>query len=87
MALAGSDYAVQLFAAKSLDNVERFKNNHNLAELTTVKTDRSGSIIYVLVDLYTDRESANTAATDLEVKTGSKPWVRSVAGLQAIVAQ
>ena len=51
-----------------------------------MKTDRSGSIVYVLVDIHPDRSSANAAAADLEMKTGSKPWVRSVAGLQKIVA-
>ena len=52
-----------------------------------VKTDRSGSVVYVLVDVYNDRTSANAAAVDLEIKTGAKPWVRSVAGLQKIVAK
>ena len=53
----------------------------------TVKTDRSGSIVYVLVDIHPDRASADAAAAELEVKTGSKPWVRSLGGLQAIAVQ
>jgi len=86
MALSGESYAVQVYASKTTESVEKFKDSKNLAELKTVKTDRSGSIVYVLVDIYPDRSSANTAAADLEMKTGSKPWVRSVAGLQKIVA-
>lgn len=86
MALSADSYAVQVYASKTTENVEKFKNSKNLAELKTVKTERSGSIIYVLVDIYPDRDSANAAAGDLEIKTGSKPWVRSVAGLQNIVA-
>ncbi len=86
MELSGDSYAVQVYASKTAENIERFKNSKNLAELKTVKTDRSGSIVYVLVDIYPDRSSANSAAGDLEIKTGSKPWVRSVAGLQKIVA-
>jgi len=86
MALSGESYAVQVYASKTTENIEKFKNSKDLAELITVKTERSGSIIYVLVDIYPDRDSANAAAGDLEIKTGSKPWVRSVAGLQNIVA-
>jgi septal ring-binding cell division protein DamX len=87
MALSGSSYAVQVYAGKTLESIEKFKNSNNLAELKSVKTDRSGSIVYVLVDIYPDRSSAQAAAADLEIKTGSKPWVRSVAGLQKIIAQ
>jgi septal ring-binding cell division protein DamX len=87
MELPGESYAVQVYASKTAESIEKFKTSKNLAELKTVKTDRSGSIVYVLVDIYPDRRSANTAAADLEIKTGSKPWVRSVAGLQKIVLQ
>lgn len=86
MAMPASNYAVQVYAGKTIDSVENFKNNNALYNLMTVKTDRSGSIVYVLVDVHPDRATANAAATDLEMKTGSKPWVRSVAGLQKIVA-
>ena len=86
MALSGESYAVQVYASKTAESIEKFKDSKNLVELKTVKTDRSGSIVYVLVDIYPDRSAANTAAADLEMQTGSKPWVRSVAGLQMIVA-
>ena len=87
MAMLSSNYAVQVFAAKSVDNVEQFKQNKDLADLMTVKTDVSGSIVYVLVDIYPTREAADAAAAELEYKTGSKPWVRSLAGLQKIAVQ
>ena len=87
MAMLGSNYAVQVYASKTSESIERFKASKGLDDLMTVKTDRSGEIIFVLVDIYPDRASANTAATELEIKAGSKPWVRSLAGLQKIVAQ
>jgi septal ring-binding cell division protein DamX len=87
MAMPASNYAVQVFASKIDASVEKFKSNKGLENLMTVKTDRSGAIVYVLVDVHPDRASANAAASDLEAKTGSKPWVRSIAGLQKIVAQ
>ena len=86
MAMLSTNYAVQVFAGNTLDSVEKFKASKDLGDLTTVKTDRGGSIVYVLVDIYPDRTTANAAAAELEIKTGSKPWVRSLAGLQKIVA-
>jgi septal ring-binding cell division protein DamX len=76
-----------VFAGNSSGSVENFKSKNDLNNLMMVKTDRSGAIVYVLVDVYPDRSTANAAAADLEARTGSKPWVRSVAGLQNIVAQ
>lgn len=87
MAMPGTQYAVQVYAGKTMESVEKFKANKELADLKIVKTDRAGSIVYVLVDLRADRATANAAASDLEAKTGSKPWVRSVAGLQKIITQ
>ncbi len=87
LAMLSSNYAVQVYASKTRDSIERFKANNDLNDLMIVKTDRAGSIVYVLVDIYPDRSSANAAAAELEAKTGSKPWVRSLAGLQKIVAE
>jgi|GEM_PF-2200683 len=87
MAMPASNYAIQVFAGTTTASVEKFKANKGLENLMTVKTDRSGSIVYVLVDVHPDRTTANAAAADLEIKTGSKPWVRSVAGLQKIVSE
>lgn len=86
LAMPSSNYAVQVYASKTTASVEKFKSRNELNDLMMVKTDRSGSIVYVLVDIYPDRATANAAAADFEVKTGSKPWVRSLAGLQKIVA-
>ena len=87
MALSGSGYAVQVYAGKTAESVEKFRSSKDLTGLTAVKTDRAGSIVYVLVDLHEDKASANSAAANLEAITGSKPWVRSIVGLQKIVAQ
>jgi len=87
MAMPADSYAVQVYASKTTSSVEKFKSNKGLENLMTVKTDRSGSIVYVLVDVHPDRASAKTAAAELEIKIGSKPWVRSIAGLQKIVAE
>ncbi len=87
LTLPASDYAVQVYAANSIASVDRFKNAKDVHELKTVATSRSGSIVYVLVDIYSDRAMANAAAKELAIRTGAKPWVRSLAGLQKIIVQ
>ena len=87
MDMPASNYAVQVFAGSTEASVDKYKAANGLDDLMTVKTDRSGSIVYVLVDIHPDRATANAAASDIEAKTGSKPWVRSLGGLQQIVAE
>jgi septal ring-binding cell division protein DamX len=85
MSMSSDAYAVQVTAMNDIASVQRYQAKFGLEDLTTVKTDRNGSVIYVLLSLQKDRTSADVAAAELEMKTGSKPWVRSVAGLQKIV--
>jgi len=87
MDMPGSNYAVQLLATSSAAKADKFKTDNGLDGLMVVATDRGGSMVYVVVDIHPDRASADAAASDLEARTGSKPWVRSVAGLQKVVAQ
>jgi len=87
LAMSADSYAIQVYASKTTDSVNKFKADKDLANLMTIKTDRSGLIVYVLIDVYPDKSSANAATAELEAQTGSKPWVRSIAGLQKIVAQ
>lgn len=87
LAMLSTNYAVQVLASKSADNVQKFKDRHGLDKLTMVKTNNAGSIMYVLIDIYPDRARAEAAAVMLEDKIGSKPWIRPLAGLQKIVVQ
>ncbi len=87
MAMPAGSYAVQVYAGTTPESIERFQRKKGLEDLTVVKTDRGGKIYYVLVSLHESRGEAVEAATELEGKIGSSPWVRSVAGLQKIVAQ
>lgn len=85
LAVPGSHYAVQVYASSTTDNLDKYKVNNGLEDLTAVKTDRNGAPVYVLVSLHDTRSGADEAALNLEQIIGSKPWVRSVSGLQAIV--
>jgi septal ring-binding cell division protein DamX len=80
-------YAVQIYASTTMASMNKYKADHGLEDMLAVKTDRDGSIVYVLVSPHPDRASANLVAAELEQKTGSKPWVRSIEGLQKVVAQ
>lgn len=80
-------YAVQVYASSTMSRMEQYQADNELDGMLAVGTDRDGSIIYVLVSPHSDRASANVAAVELEQKTGAKPWVRSIEGLQKVVAQ
>ncbi len=82
-----SGYAVQIFASSNMASMENFMSNNGLEDMLAVKTDRQGSVMYVLVSTHPDRASANMVAAELEQKTGTKPWVRSILGLQKVVYQ
>ena len=87
MAQPANSFAVQVYAGGTEESVTRYQEAHGLEGLWSVKTDRDGSAIYVLVSVHDDRASAEQAAADLEQKTGSKPWVRSMAGLQKVAVE
>jgi septal ring-binding cell division protein DamX len=82
-----SGYAVQIFAASSMSSMDKYKASNGLEDMLAVKTSRSGEIIYVLVSTHPDRASANMVAAELQQKTGTKPWIRSILGLQKVVYQ
>lgn len=86
MSAPASAYVVQAYAGRKLNNVNGYKSSHGLDQMQIVKTNRDGDILYVLVSLHDGLESAKQASFDLEQRTGSKPWVRSVTGLQRIFA-
>ena len=82
-----SGFAVQVFASSNMASMDKFMANNGLEDMLAVKTDRQGSIVYVLVSPTYDRASADVLAAELEQKTGTKPWVRSILGLQKVVYQ
>jgi septal ring-binding cell division protein DamX len=82
-----SGYAVQIYASSTMSRVDQFKADYELDDMLAVRTDRDGSIIYVLVSPQFDRGSATTVAAELQQKTGTEPWVRAIQGLQKVVAQ
>lgn len=87
MALPGNYFAVQIYASKTQSSMDKYVSKYDLHDLQVVSTRRGGGTILVLVSIQPDRKTANKVAADLKAQTGAKPWVRSLAGLQKIVAQ
>lgn len=87
MSRSGKGYAVQVFACKTFEKMAEYQAKHGLEDLTAVKTERKGTQVVVLVSLHENRQSADAAAANLAQITGSKPWVRNLSGLQAIVVE
>lgn len=81
-AASESGFVVQAFAGVSEASINRYKNAHDLYEMITVRTVRDGKVMYVLVSLHDYKSEALQAADAVMQKTGSKPWVRTVAGLR-----
>ena len=86
LAMDFAAYAVQVYASTTEESMERFKTNKDMQGLMVVRTKRDDKTVYVLIDVHDDLAEAKQAAAYLEKKSGSKPWVRSIAGLQKIVA-
>jgi hypothetical protein len=82
-----SGYAVQIFASNNMSSMDKYKASNGLEDMLAVKTSRDGSIFYVLVSTQPDRDSANMVASELQERTGTKPWIRSILGLQKVVYQ
>jgi septal ring-binding cell division protein DamX len=82
-----SGYAVQIFASSTLSSIDKYRDENGLEDMLAVKTDRDGSVMYVLVSTHPDRASADADAALLQQKTGTRPWVRSILGLQKVVYQ
>jgi len=87
MGVSSTAYAVQVYAGRVQANVKRYQSSHRLDDMMIVKTSRGGDILYVLVGIYDNRTAAMQAVRDVEQSTGSKPWMRSVAGLQSIFVE
>lgn len=87
MDVSSTAYAVQVYAGRVQANVKRYQSSHRLDDMLIVKTNRDGDILYVLVGVYNDRAAAMQAVKDIEQSTGSKPWMRSVAGLQSMFVE
>ncbi len=85
-----SGYAVQLIALQSVEAVEAYAMDHNIAEPDYVRIRSQNQDWYVLLlGLYSDRTGAQSAADEWEsiYQPYSKPWVRPITPLKTAVRE
>ena len=81
-------YAVQVCASSSMDKLLKFANRHQLPDQWTAKIDVNGKTWYVLLlGIYPDRAEARAALGEVQAQLDTRPWIRSVGSLQAIMVQ
>lgn len=82
-------YAVQVLAAASRDELERFTRRHQLEGLSSARVERDGELYYVLLlGVYETLETARTVIAGLPPPLAAlAPWVRPVGSLQAAMAR
>lgn len=93
-AVAGSDIAtmpaqyftVQVCASRTLKQLKAFAKRNGLSDELTAKTSVKGETWYVLLQgVYPTRAEARQALAGVG-QVATKPWVRSVASLQAVMS-
>lgn len=79
-------YAVQLVASSSMKNLKAFTRRYNLSDQWVAETMVNGKNWFVLLSgVYATREEANAALADARAKLDTRPWVRTVGSLQAVM--
>lgn len=81
-----SYFAVQVCASSSMDKLLKFANRHQLPDQWTAKVNVNGKTWYVLLlGIYPTRAEASAALADVRGQLDTRPWIRSVGSLQAVM--
>ena len=79
-------FTMQLMASVDIDRVIRFADENQIVTQYVVATERGGVVWYVLLlDVYTDYESAAAARDEIAPRLKNAPWIRKVGAVQALV--
>lgn len=79
-------FAVQVCASRTMDKLLKFANRHQLPDQWTAKINAKGQTWYVLLlGVYPTRAEAATALADVRGQLDTRPWIRSVGSLQAVM--
>ena len=81
-------FAVQVCASSNMQNLMSFARKHQLPEQWTAETSVNGKVWYVLLQgVYPSKAEAEAALADVSARLDTKPWIRSVGSLQAVMMQ
>lgn len=76
------NFTMQLASMPNRAGIAKIKSDNSLKNAKIIPQDRNGKIQYVLVlGSFTNRESANNAARDIQSKHKISPWVRPISHL------
>lgn len=85
--LPAGQFAVQVVASSSMENVMAFANANNISSDWIAKTMLDDKIWFVLLSgIYVSKAEANQALSEVSVQLDTAPWIRSVGSIQEIMA-
>ena len=83
-AYADDHYAVQLIAAKNLQTIDRYKQQHPQLSPQSVITNQNGQRWYLLLlGVYPSYAEANAAIAAISPAPTNNPWIRPLGALKA----
>jgi DamX protein len=84
--LPGSNFAVQVCASRSMKQLAGFAKRHQLSDQWMAQTSVKGETWFVLLEgVYATRAEARQALERVSGQVDTKPWIRSVGSLQAVM--
>jgi len=84
--MSAKSFTVQVCASRTMKQLKAFAKKHGLSADLTAKTTVKGETWFVLLSgSYASRADARQALAGLP-QVGTKPWVRSVGSLQAVMS-
>ena len=79
-------FAVQVCASRTMKQLATFAKRHNLSDQWTAQTTVRGETWFVLLEgVYATREEARDALSRVSGQVDTRPWIRSVGSLQAVM--
>lgn len=79
-------FAVQVCASRTMKQLSTFAKRHNLSDQWTAQTTVRGETWYVLLEgVYATREEAREALSRVSGQVDTRPWIRTIGSLQAVM--
>ena len=79
-------FAVQVCASRSMKQLNGFAKRHNVSTEWTAQTSVNGETWYVLLEgIYATRGEAAQALSLIKSEVDTRPWIRTVGSLQAVM--
>ncbi len=85
--LPANQFAVQVVASSSMENLLAFAKANGIADNWTAKTQVGDKIWYILLaGVYPTKAEAEQALAEVSQKLDTAPWIRNVGSIQEVLA-